>query len=75
MLGNVVFERQILEKDGDLPAVFLSDLVQAHGKASRMSELMAEIEKTQNMSKSFVDQPTGEPENTYRLYGESSLGS
>jgi len=43
-LGNIMFDRNILEKDGEIPQVFRTGLLRSD-TASSLSRLMSEIEK------------------------------
>jgi hypothetical protein len=43
--GNLVFDKAILLKDGEIPPVFRTGLLKDDGTVSNMSELMNEIEK------------------------------
>jgi hypothetical protein len=51
--GKLMFERVVLEKDGEIPAVFRSGLLR-QDTASSISRLMSEIERN-NMNDSYFN--------------------
>ena len=57
--GSMVFEKEMVSKDGEIPLVFRSGVLKLNSAGSEMSKLMEEIEKDH------------EPQ----VYGETSLDS
>lgn len=46
--GNVMFEKEVLDKDGEIPAVFRTGCLQQDSDGSSISRLMSEIERIHN---------------------------
>jgi len=71
--GNLVFDKAILGKDGDIPPVFRTGLLKDDGTVSNMSDLMNEIEK--NVGPTTTDDQANRPTKRGQEEGETSMDS